>query len=149
MPSDIRRIVATDDLEAICAQMTPEGWGKDNEMTRYDPASLKVFLEHDNYLVLAYDGDKIAGAAIASVVLHPSKNSDSLFINEVDTHPDYRRQGIAMKLMEELLAISRERKLSEAWVGADEGNTPAHELYKKLNPYELDPNTIYGYKTDQ
>jgi len=126
--------------------MQPDLWGKDNEMTSYDPAALQRFLEAGNILVLVYEGDNIAGAAIATEILHPSKNSDTLFINEVDTHPDFRRRGVATMLMDELFRIAKERGLSEAWVGADKDNDPAHELYKKLRPTAVDDGTIYTYE---
>jgi len=146
---EIRRITTSDDLDAICAQMQPHLWGQDNEMTAYEPGSLKKFLETGNILVLVYEGSRIAGAAIASEILHPSKNADTLFINEVDTHPDFRRRGVATMLMEEMLKIARERSLSEAWVGADAGNDPAHELYKKLKPTKTEDCTNYDYKLSQ
>lgn len=142
----IRKVTLNDDLNAICAQMQPGAWGKDNEMTSYDPEALRKFLENGDVLILAYEGERIAGAGLASIILHPSKNADTLFINEIDTHPDFRRQGIATLLMTELFKIAEGLGLSEAWVGADEGNEPAHNLYKKLGPTGLDPNTIYDYK---
>lgn len=141
----IIRVSTSDDLAAICAQIQPELWGKDNEMTAYEPELLKEFLEKGNYLVLVYDGDKIAGAATAYPLPHPAADGSSLYVHEVDTHPDYRQRGVATMLMKEMLKIAKEQGLYEVWVGADEGNEAAHNLYKKLNPYEQDPCTIYAY----
>lgn len=147
MSLELHIVSSKDDLEAICAQMHPQLWDDVNQMTSYDPETLKRFLETGNVLVLVYEGDKIAGAAVASEILHPSKNSDTLFINEVDTHPDFRRRGVATMLMQEMLKIAKERGLSEAWVGADKGNEPAHALYRSLNPDEIEEGaTNYSFK---
>src|SRR5262245_60668886 len=118
----IVRVKAADDLEAICAQIQPELWGKDNEMTAYEPVLLKDFLANGNVLVLVYEAAKIAGIATAYPMPHPSKGGSSLLVYELDTHPDFRRQGIGTVLMEELLKIAKEQGLSEVWVGADDGN---------------------------
>ncbi len=148
MQFTVRRISFDENPQAICAQMQPDTWGKDNEMTAYEPALLRSFLEAGNYLVLAYEGDRIAGAATAYPLPHPSAGGSSLYVHEVDTHPDFRQRGVATKLMGELFAIAKEQGLSEVWLGADDGNEPAHALYKGLHPYEADHCTIYAYKTN-
>ncbi len=142
----IYRATTKDDLAAICVQMQPGNWATDNEMTAYEPGLLKAFLGKGNYLVLVLDGDKIAGAATAYPLPHPAADGSSLYVHEVDTHPNYRRQGVATMLMQEMFKIAKEQGLYEVWVGADKGNKPAHNLYKKLNPYEQDPCMIYAYK---
>ncbi len=142
----IHRAQAADNLAAICAQVQPDLWGKDNEMTAYEPELLKDFLEKGNFLVLVKDGDKIAGIATAYTLPHPSKDGSSLYVHEVDAHPDFRHRGVGTMLMKEMLKIAKEQGLDEVWVGADTGNTAAHGLYQKLGPYEADPCTIYAYK---
>jgi ribosomal protein S18 acetylase RimI-like enzyme len=42
--------------------------------------------------------------------------------------------------------IAHEMGADEAWLGADEGNDPAHALYRKLGPDEIDPGVIYSYR---
>ena len=143
----IHLATTNDDLNSIALQIQPELWGKDNEMTAYEPELLKQFIDAGNYLVLVYEGEKIAGVATAYKLLHPAADGSSLYVHEVDTHPDYRQQGVATMLMEELFKIAKEEGLYETWVGADTGNQPAHNLYKNLHPYEQDPCTIYAYKT--
>lgn len=140
----IKRASASDDLTAICAQMQPETWGKDNQMTSYQPDKLAKYLESGGILLLAYDGESIAGAAICYELLHPA-GEDSLYVHELDTHPDYRHQGVATKLMLEAIKLANGRQLTEVWVGTETENI-ANDFYKTLNPYEVEPSVIYSYK---
>ncbi len=94
----IGQIGASDDLAAICGQMQPNAWAADNEITSYRPDLLKKFLDGGGILVLAQVGDKIAGAALFYALPHPA-GEHSLYVHELDTHPDYRRQGVASQIM--------------------------------------------------
>ena len=141
----LKLVNSQDDLKATCAQMQPDTWGKDNEITSYQPENLKTFLEKGGILLLAYDGDKVAGAALCYEMPHPA-GDHSLYVHELDTHPDYRRQGVATALMQELMRIGKDRGLTELWVGTETTNTGADAFYKSLKPYEIEPSFIYAYK---
>jgi ribosomal protein S18 acetylase RimI-like enzyme len=142
----LKQIASSEDLGAICAQMQPELWGKDNEMTSYQPEHLKKFLETDqNLLMVAYDNDTIAGVALCYELPHPA-GDHSLYVHELDTHPDYRRQGVATQLMKELFKIAKKRGLREVWVGTETSNKIADKFYRSLNPHEVEPSYIYSYK---
>lgn len=146
MPLDLRLITPGNDLAAICEQMQPDAWAKDNEMTNYSSDKLRIFLEDDkNLLLLAYDGDKIAGAALCYEMPHPA-GEDSLYVHELDTHPDYRRHGVATAIMQKLMEIAKERGMKELWVGTETENTKARSFYESLKPYEIEPSIIYSYK---
>jgi ribosomal protein S18 acetylase RimI-like enzyme len=134
-----------DNVEAVCAQMQPDLWGKDNEMTSYQPDKLKAYLQAGGVLILAKDGEKIAGAALCYLLPHPA-GDDSLYVHELDTHPDYRRQNVATKLMQEAQKIAKEKNCTEVWVGTEATNTAADTFYRSLDPYEIEPSVIYAYK---
>lgn len=142
----LKQIAPEDDLGAICIQMAPNNWAKDNEMSQYKADNLRKFLESDKSLLLiAYDSNRIAGSALCYEIPHPD-GEDTLYIHELDTHPDYRRQGVATQLMQELFNIAKDRGLTEVWLGADQDNPPANELYKSLRPTEIEPTITYSYK---
>lgn len=141
------RVKTDDNLKAICAQMQPDNWAADNEMTAYEPERLKAFLEAGSYLVLAYKGERIAGAAIAHKLVHPAGDGDSLYVHELDTHPDYRRQGVATMLMEEIFKIAKEQDMPEVWLATETDNNAANSLYKKLKPSEVQTSITYTYNT--
>ena len=145
MPIVLRQLTSDSDIEAVCLQMQPGEWAKDNEMTSYQPELLKKYLEAGGVLVLAYDSDKIAGAALCYEMPHPA-GEHSLYVHELDTHPDYRRQGVATAIMQELMNIGRKRGLTELWVGTETTNKAADAFYKSLKPYEIEPSYIYAYK---
>jgi diamine N-acetyltransferase len=141
----IRQVKISDDLSSICAQMQPSNWDKANDMSSYQPEALKKFLEAGGVLLLAYDGATIAGAALCYVLPHPS-GDDTFYVHELDTHPSYRRQGVAKQLMQKAMALAKEQGLDEVWLGADQDNPPANHLYKSLLPTEIEPTTTYSYK---
>src|SRR6185437_2442132 len=93
-----QRMQPNDDLEAICAQMQPGAWGVGNEMDSYEPEKLRAFLEAGGILLLAKDGDNIAGVIVAHILPDPS-GKNMFFAFSLDTHPNYRRQGVATRLM--------------------------------------------------
>ena len=126
-------------------QMQPGLWAEDNHMTSYKTELLKEFLEAGNILLLAMDGDKIAGAVIAHKLLHPAGES-SLYVHELDTHPDYRRQGVATVLMNKCKELAKEMGLTEVWLGTETDNNAANAFYKTLDPYEIESSVIYAYR---
>lgn len=140
-----RQITLDDNLASIAAQCNAEQWGDDSELLSYSEHSLKTYLEDaNNILVAALNNDKIAGIAIGYVLLHPSGNK-TLYIDELDTHPDYRRQGVATIMMQEFQAIARKKQCSEVWLSSSMDNHVAHAFYKKLQPTEQKNATIFGY----
>ena len=80
------------------------------------------------------------------VLPHPA-GEDALYVHELDTHPDYRRRGIATQLMQEVQKIAREKGLMEVWLGTETDNDAANGFYRSLNPSEVEPCIIYTYKT--
>ena len=142
---EINKEADMSELQAICRQMQPNKWGNDNEMTSYQPDMLRAFLDANGLLLMARDGQKIAGTALCYIMPHPA-GEDSLYVHELDTHPVYRRQGVATQLMNELKKIAKQKNLMEVWVGTEQSNKPADAFYKSLNPSEIEPSFIYAYK---
>lgn len=126
--------------------MRTDNWAADNEMSNYQPDALRKFLsEPDNLLLLAYDGDKIAGAVIAHELKHPD-GDNHFYVHELDTHPDYRRQGVGRMMMDELVKISKNRGCAELWLGTETDNIAAQKLYESLGPTETEQTITYSYK---
>ena len=53
-------------------------------------------------------------------------------ITNIATSPDYRRQGLAEKVMSALVQQARALALSEIWLEVRESNLPAISLYEKF-----------------
>lgn len=145
MEIKLRRLKATDtDLAAIAAQLN----AADSEVSikNFSEQSLRNFLSNrDNFYLLAYRGDDIAGAVHGYVLLHPT-GVKYLYIDEVDTMASHRRQGVATGMMRETFAIAQEYGCSEAWLGTEHDNEAAKALYLSLSPSEIENGPIYTYK---
>src|SRR5688500_13054331 len=140
----IKRIFLADDLTAICEQMQPDLWGRDNDISSWQPETLKQFLQQNGHLLLACAGDKIAGAALCYDMPPPAAVDRSFYVNELDTHPDFRRQGIGTLLMQEAFKLGKELGASEVWVATETDNDAANGLYTKLQPYEIEQSITYS-----
>ena len=59
-------------------------------------------------------------------------STDTWYISAVGVHPDFRRRGIAHKLVESEIDFVRQRQGKRLLLDVIEGNIPAINLYKKL-----------------
>ena len=146
---NVRRITLQDNVATIAAQCNADEWGDDSELLTYSETSLRKYLEDENdILVGAFDGERLAGVAIGYVLVHPSGNR-TLYIDELDTHPNYRRCGVATMMMEEFQTVGHEKHCSEVWLSSSNDNHVAHAFYEKLQPSEQKEATIFGYELKQ
>lgn len=83
------------------------------------------------FLWFAMDDDKPVGFVSATSILHPDKQPH-LFVNELTTHADYRRRGIARRLMEAVEAFARAERLRPVWVVAEGDDEQAIAFYRSL-----------------
>ena len=95
-----------------------------------DPWSeLSISLELTNvwsYWLVALDGDTVVG------YVGSQSSIDEADIMNVAVHPDYRRQGIAEKLINTLVADLKKRGCHALLLEVRVSNTPAVTLYEKL-----------------
>jgi ribosomal-protein-alanine N-acetyltransferase len=64
-------------------------------------------------------------------------------IIDVAVHKDFRRQGIAEGLLEEMLKVCRERGIFEINLEVRVSNTAARQLYKKMGFFENGLRKLY------
>ena len=125
-----------DDLNASDSEVSDEGFSAE---------SLANFLrEPGTFYFVAQLNSAIAGAAHGYTHLHPT-GVKYLYVDEIDTFEQYRRQGVATALMHEVFALAAETGCAEAWLGADADNPAANAFYQKLNPTEVEPGTTYSW----
>ena len=142
---NILRLKPTDpDIASVAAELNVG----DSEVSlkTFTEASFREFLDspYRFYLIATIDGT-IAGAVHGYVNLHPA-GVKYLYIDEVDTVKDFRRQGVARVMMNEAFKIGRELGCSEAWLGTEHDNEPAKALYEGLKPTEIENGPIYTWK---
>ncbi len=142
----IHRVTVDYDLAVIARSIVGAEWGADNQMSDYDEKVLRDIAANPDYILLvAYVDDKPAGLALAMKLLKPD-GDHWLYVDEMDTHPDFRRQGIGSQLMKTLIGYAKDWGLEEVWVGTEPDNTNANLLYKSLNPAEVETFVGYTYK---
>lgn len=101
-------------LEKICHQV---------------PWSEKIFYSNQGnaYINLKIEvNNKIVGSAICHVVV------DEATLFNIVIHPDYRHQGLAKKLLAELIDILLQKKIHMIWLEVRESNLSAINLYRQL-----------------
>ena len=145
MPLQLRRLHTTDsDLATIAEELNTA----DSEVSlkSFSAETLKNFLTHqDNFYLISRVDGKLAGAAHGYKLLHPA-GAVYLYIDEVDTVKEFRRQGVARATMEECFRIAKELGCTEVWLGTENDNGPAKALYEGLKPDEVDNGPIYTWK---
>jgi ribosomal protein S18 acetylase RimI-like enzyme len=125
MPIDIRRVGTGD--ERVFDRIADEVFDEP-----VDAARLALYLAAPGHLMLvALEADMVVAQLAAVIHRHPDKPTE-LYIDEVGVAPPYQRQGIARRMLEEMLAIGRSLGCEEAWVGTEPGNRPARRLYESF-----------------
>jgi aminoglycoside 6'-N-acetyltransferase I len=110
-----------------------------------DPGQTRAFLESAlHFMAVAQDGDLILSFASATILLHPDK-LPSMFINEVGTRDEYRRQGHARRVTQMLIDHADETDLDGVWLGTEPDNTAALALYRRMKG---DERTFVGFAWD-
>ena len=144
-------LTVDDDLETIVNDINEAQWGEDNEIEIYEVAALRAYLlQQDTLFVTCYKGENesmnLGGIASARVLHKPYKKLPWLYIDEVDTAINLRKQGIGSALMKTLLEYADEQDLDEVWLGTEFDNTSANKLYESLSPDSIDQ--VIGYTFD-
>jgi len=114
-----------------------------------------IGLEYDAFiespchlLMLAFFKQKIIGFVTGVIIIQPDKPKE-LFINEIGVLSDFRRQGIARHLINEINKESLFLGCNESWVLADEENLPANILYTNSKGVKYQKNiNMYTIKHD-
>lgn len=111
-----------------------------------DPERLKACLAAPGHLLaLAVSDGVVVGQAAGMIHRHPDKPTE-FYLDEVGVGDAFLRRGIASRLVEALLAEARAQGCAEAWVGTESDNVAAHALYRRFDPVEVSPFTLFLYR---
>lgn len=92
-----------------------------------------AFLNSDrDHIWIAYCGQEPVGFVSAITLLHPDK-PPHIFVNELGVDDDYRRQGIATRLMAEAVSFARSCGLTPLWLAAEGDDDLANSFYRSLS----------------
>lgn len=87
---------------------------------------LELYAECRDFFVVAKVGGRIAGYAVACM---EKRNAE---IASLAVHPDYRRRGVAKRLMSHLLRALRAAGVRRVELMVRSGNTAGAQLYRSL-----------------
>ena len=101
------------------------------------PSALVIFILCDN---------EVAGFATCFVNFSTFNAKSYLNIHDFFVKTDFRGQGLGKRLMEELVAISEERKYCKITLEVRTDNTVAQTLYKGFGYDACEPNMLFWTK---
>lgn len=112
-----------------------------------EPQKLATYLAQPGHLmVLAVTDGEVVGQARGIVHRHPDLPTE-LYIDNLGVTPDRRRERLATRMLDELVAWGRELGCEEAWVGTEPDNTAARALYDRRGA-EAETFVMYVYELD-
>lgn len=115
-----------------------------------DPARVAAYLAEPGHLmVLAVSDDgargaEVVGQARGMIHRHPDLPTE-LYIDNLGVTPDRRRERLATRMLDELVAWGIERGCEEAWVATEVDNAPARALYAKRGA-EAEAVVMFAYE---
>jgi GNAT superfamily N-acetyltransferase len=145
---NILQVTDSNDVISVCGQLGDNDWGTDNDMARYAVQELQEFVSNtNNMLVVCLVDGAVVSSALAYKLNHPDPTRRSIYIDEIDTRPSYRRKGYASAIIEWFRDFAPSVGLNEAWLTTEsEDNEQTNAFYKALDPAENLKTVIYSYQ---
>jgi ribosomal protein S18 acetylase RimI-like enzyme len=110
-----------------------------------DPARLAAYLaEPGHHMLVALRAGEVVAQVAAVIHRHPDKPTE-LYIDEVGVTPTLQRQGLAGRMLDEMLALGKALGCEEAWVGTEPDNIAARSLYESRRT-TAEPFVMYVLK---
>lgn len=108
----------------------------------WDALQGEKFLSNpDNALFLAFAGERVAGFLTGYRLQRLDKHRAEVMLYEIEVLEEFRRQGIAKKLIAALNDWAAEIDAFQSWVLTYSDNTAAMALYKSMGGEEDPPGT--------
>ena len=97
---------------------------------RIDLGRLAAYLADPSHLmVLAVSNGEVIGQARGVVHRHPDEPTE-LYIDNLGVTPTRKREGVATRLLDDLVDWGRDLGCAHAWVGTEVDNEAARALYQ-------------------
>ena len=96
------------------------------------PDLLRRYLANPaNWMCVAMHDDLVVSMCMCVVHDHPDKPTE-LFLDEIGTGDDWRRQGCARMLIKSVFERCDAEGIEEIWLGTEPENMPARGLYESF-----------------
>lgn len=130
-PASISYVVVTPEHAALFENMARDVFDGPPQAHR-----LKRYLQDPNHvMVLAVSDGLVVGQVMAAVHLHPCKPNE-MYVDELGVSPEFRRQGIARRLVLAVIAEGRKHACREIWLATETDNTAAQALYSGMGMHQ-------------
>ena len=107
-----------------------------------DPVRLARYLANPaNWLGVAMKDDLVVGMVMCVIHDHPDKPTE-LFLDEIGTGENWRRQGAARALIKKVFERADQEGIEEIWLGTEPDNWAARALYESTGA-RSEPAMIY------
>ena len=147
----VKRITLDANLPKLASKINAAQWDDENELDEADftAESLEWYLsDDDNFFFACFAGSDIAGIVSAQVLRRAYGKIRTLYVDEIDTAVNFRRQGVATALMAEIKKLADETDSYDLWLGAEKTNAGAQALYASLQPDEVEEFVGYTWNLD-
>jgi GNAT superfamily N-acetyltransferase len=94
-----------------------------------DTAIIEFLSDKERYLLLALEGDRIAGSLTGHALRQPHRREPQFLLYEIDVRPERRKRGIGRALVQTFIDEARDRGAFEVWVLTNLSNDAARRLY--------------------
>lgn len=106
------------------------------------------FIENQNNIALIeVIEDKVVGL-VWGYVLDRMDSEPMMFIYSVDVIKEFRRKGIAKKLVGAFIDEANKRGFRNSFLITDKGNIPANKLYQSLDGNQHEEKVLYMFFKD-
>jgi ribosomal protein S18 acetylase RimI-like enzyme len=120
------------------------------ELAELEPPDAEALLRDERTLyVAALDDGRPVGFVFAHELLRRHGEGSMLFVYDLGVEEEYRRRGIARRLLRELAAIAGARGIRIGFVITNASNEPAMALYESVGgvrPNDDDVMWDFGYE---
>ena len=132
------------------------GPGDERELERAGPcmdepvqaaAATRFLNSEDHHVLVAYDGDSVAGFVTGVELTHPDKGTE-MFLYELGVDTAFRGQGCGAALVRALAALARERECYGLWVLTDDDNEAALATYRAAGATRTSPSVMLSWDFD-
>ena len=115
---------------------------------RIDLGRLAAYVADPSHMmVVAVANGEVIGQARGVVHRHPDEPTE-LYIDNLGVTPARKREGIATRLLDDLVDWGRSRGCEQAWVGTEPDNEPARALYQGRGS-DAETFVMYFYEFDE
>ncbi len=143
---EIKRILEDyEDLAWIVTEMAAEKW--ETQDSSYTDDQVREFVSDKNcYLLVAFIDGKVAGMLVAYNLIKLDKRKREMFLYEIETKIEFRKQGVGKALILKLAEIAKAEGSHEIWVLTDDDNIPANALYSGTGlKFERTSQIMFAY----